>query len=473
MTPPRQKKRQSTRTKREKMLRYLNRFKLKKKQIKYKPRTYANLQGINSLRSQNAVNIEAPKPIIRESVKARLDCNLNALLQLDNEKKINDNIRRIKPQESYINMEMNVARKKPKQNPHQKEADLESEQDQLSKNDHSEFAFEPLNSDYRSDFETCFDILNESSLNEQNNNRKKPSLPNHLRKQRKNNNDFSPLLIHGEASNPAIPKVTKSSNCREIEFTNSSFYEHVQSERVKEKELTQTDDTFNTKHKYSQNEWETSTPSKSLDQCSKSRFVFPDSPSKFPSFTHSDGRFNRNYNRKVIKDTRASSMPHKEFYDTSFNKTLLPSKTFSPDTKQQNDQIFDSSFQTEPFERKRYKKFANPPSTIYSSVGSEYRESLDTIRNGVKAGHGNEPPTLAGIPDNVFLDRPIHYERYPSESLLSFSSSNIFSALANFVQGKCNQSDRPSILSAIFTRTVIRGQNTYREMIRQEIKKSR
>lgn len=459
MAQHRQKKGQSTRHTREEMLRYLNRFKLKKKQIKYKPRTYANLQGINSLRSQNAVNIEPQKPVIKERVKARLNCNLNALLQLDNE--INSNNRRTKPQESYINMELNVARKNPNRKSQQNEVELEAVQDRLSENFRSEFSLDPLYSDYRSDFETCFEIQNDCSTNGQKNHRQnnymESSLSKRLGKQQNDFHDISPSFTHREASVAAKQssnrkKTSQSRNGHEIEFTDHSFYEHDQSERVKQKEFHRLDDAFNVNQKCSRNEWDTSMPSKSLNQPSEIRRVFPDPTTKFPSIIRSDGRFGRNHNRKVTKNTRASSMLDKVFHEKSSDKTPLLFENIAPKTKQRTDKKLDSSFQTTPFERNKINAFVNPPSTIYSSVGSEYIESWNTIRNGVRAGHGNEPPTLPGIPDKVFFDRTISYERFAS---YSFSGSNVLSAFGSIVQSisECSRESRPSKLSATFTRT--------------------
>lgn len=486
------KKRPLTQCDREKMLRYLNRFKLKKKQIKYKPRTYANLQGINSLRSQNAINVEPPRPVIKESVKARLDCNLNALLQLDNEKNLNNNNnRRIKPQESYINMELNGSRKHPKQKKQQKKGELELQQEQLSETVHSEFALEPLDSDYRSDFEVCFENHTESLLNLHRNHRRPDGkeLPKRFKGQRKNNDEFNnitPLLTNNELN--ILPKQKRNrkkvfapSNCTGKEITHNfgdifersddsfrfnhsevllldskpSFNERFQSEQTKQKEFQRKDDKF-PKENDCQDEWDSSMPL-------KSQFVFPDPPNKFPSIIHSNDRFNRNHNEKVTNNTRANLMPDKIFYEKSFNKSSLRSKKTAPQTNQRNDETINSSFQSQPFKRNQNYAFVNSPSTIYSFVGSEYVESWDTIRNDVKAGHGNEPPTLPGIPDRVFFNQPIHYERSASESLWNFSGSNALSGLSKFAQNvsvsKCAQNGRPSVLTAHFTRTVIRGGN--------------
>lgn len=514
MSVLRTKDRHATQCDRDKMLHYLNRFKLKKKQIKYKPRTYANLQGINSLRSQNAINIEAPRPVIKESVKARLDCNLNALLQLDNEKNLNNDNenRRIKPQESFINMELDVVRKdpkQPKQKPQQNEAELESEQDQLSNAVHSEFDLEPMDLDYRSDFEACFENQTESLLNLQRNHRRhdleESSLPKLLKKQYENNDEFhfiTPLPTKEELNsstrqNRSSEKYFNSSNATEKEIENHIFHDmfersddsfefnrhdglfldskpsfngQFQSERVKQKqEIQQNDDTF-AKQKYRQDEWETSALSTSLNQCSKNQFVFPDRPSKVSSSIHSHNRFNRNHNKKVTNNTRPNSMLDKLFYDKSYEKTSLRSK-------KSVQKPFNSSFQAKPFERNKNNPIVNPPSIDYSSVGSEYVESWDTIRNGIKAGHRNEPPTLSDIPDKVFFDEPIHYERSPSQCLWNFSGSNVSSALTSFVRSisvpKYAQNARPSVLTACFTRTVIRGQNAYGEIIYHELRKSR
>lgn len=83
------------------MARYLGRFKLKKKQRQILPRTYANSQGLSRLRLQQTVT-SAPaikKPILSNNVKARLESNLQYLLE--NQKMVPT---RVKQAESYLSL---------------------------------------------------------------------------------------------------------------------------------------------------------------------------------------------------------------------------------------------------------------------------------------------------------------------------------------------------------------------------------
>lgn len=84
---------------RDEMIRYMTRHKLKKKQPQIRPRTYANTQGLSTTRLKPAAQPETKKPIISNNVKARLECNLEYLLE--NQSKM---VRRARAPESYISI---------------------------------------------------------------------------------------------------------------------------------------------------------------------------------------------------------------------------------------------------------------------------------------------------------------------------------------------------------------------------------
>lgn len=87
---------------RKEMMRYLTRFKLKKKQPRILPRTFANSQGLSIRRLQPTPSVEIKKPIINNNVRARLESNLQYLLQ--NQNKV---IKRFRQPESYISLKVN------------------------------------------------------------------------------------------------------------------------------------------------------------------------------------------------------------------------------------------------------------------------------------------------------------------------------------------------------------------------------
>lgn len=90
---------------REKMLEYLYRHKLKKKYRPVRPHTFANSQGLSTRQLQREPSIDAKKPIINKNVKARLESNLQFLLENQNL-----NAARVKKPESFISL--NVKRLK-------------------------------------------------------------------------------------------------------------------------------------------------------------------------------------------------------------------------------------------------------------------------------------------------------------------------------------------------------------------------
>lgn len=82
------------------MIRYLSRHKLKKKQPLILPRTFANTQGLSTAHLQPVSQPETKKPIISTNVKARLECDLEHLLE--NQKNTS---RRVRAPESYISIQ--------------------------------------------------------------------------------------------------------------------------------------------------------------------------------------------------------------------------------------------------------------------------------------------------------------------------------------------------------------------------------
>lgn len=90
---------------REKMLEYLYRHKLKKKYRPVRPHTFANSQGLSTRQLQKEPSVDAKKPIISKNVKARLESNLQFLLENQNL-----NAARVRKPESFISL--NVKRLK-------------------------------------------------------------------------------------------------------------------------------------------------------------------------------------------------------------------------------------------------------------------------------------------------------------------------------------------------------------------------
>lgn len=89
---------------RAKMLRYMSRFKVKK-QPKIRPRTFVNTQGLSTARLQPSAAPEISKPIISNNVKARIESDLNFLLE--NQKMIPA---RVRAPESYISLKIHKTR---------------------------------------------------------------------------------------------------------------------------------------------------------------------------------------------------------------------------------------------------------------------------------------------------------------------------------------------------------------------------
>lgn len=83
----------------EKLIRYLNRHKIKK-QPRILPLTYANTQGLRRVRLEPKKTPEIKKPPITESVKARIESDLEFLLANQNK-----GYRRVRPAESYISID--------------------------------------------------------------------------------------------------------------------------------------------------------------------------------------------------------------------------------------------------------------------------------------------------------------------------------------------------------------------------------
>lgn len=84
---------------REKMLEYLYRYKLKKKYRPVRPHTFANSQGLRTRQLENEPTHDAKKPLININVKARLEGNLQFLLENQNL-----NMARVKNPESFISL---------------------------------------------------------------------------------------------------------------------------------------------------------------------------------------------------------------------------------------------------------------------------------------------------------------------------------------------------------------------------------
>lgn len=87
---------------REAMLAYLYRHKLKKKYRPIRPHTYANSFGLSTRQLQKSPLVNLKKPIINKNVKARLEGDLQYLL--DNQ---SVNVARVKNPESYISLYVN------------------------------------------------------------------------------------------------------------------------------------------------------------------------------------------------------------------------------------------------------------------------------------------------------------------------------------------------------------------------------
>lgn len=84
---------------REKMLEYLYRHKLKKKYRPIQPHTFANSQGLRIRQLQNESSDDTQKAVINKNVKARLESNLQFLLENQNL-----NVTRVKNPESFISL---------------------------------------------------------------------------------------------------------------------------------------------------------------------------------------------------------------------------------------------------------------------------------------------------------------------------------------------------------------------------------
>lgn len=112
---------------RKSMMRYLTRFKLKKKQHQIQPRTFLNSQGLTTRRLQPPAPVEAKKPIISNNVKARLESNLQYLLQ-------NQNViaTRVKQPESYISLQVNKLKAAAKKNHGKKETSKVNANDRVT-----------------------------------------------------------------------------------------------------------------------------------------------------------------------------------------------------------------------------------------------------------------------------------------------------------------------------------------------------
>lgn len=116
---------------REAIIRYLNRYTLKKKQPIIRPRTFVNSQTLTTARLQSSGK-KAPqiqKPIINNNVKARLESNLEYLLEHQNA-----NIKRVRPAESFISLKFN----NPKQPVNMKRNDNVDKSSQSNNNKKSE-----------------------------------------------------------------------------------------------------------------------------------------------------------------------------------------------------------------------------------------------------------------------------------------------------------------------------------------------
>lgn len=87
---------------RKNIMRYLTRFKLQKKQHKIQPRTFSNSLGLSIRRLESTKSVENKTPIINSNVKARLESNLQYLLQNQN-----NLVKRIKQPESYVSLAVN------------------------------------------------------------------------------------------------------------------------------------------------------------------------------------------------------------------------------------------------------------------------------------------------------------------------------------------------------------------------------
>lgn len=88
------------------MFRYLSRFKLKKKQRQIAPRTFANTQGLTTDRLQAKAQPEFKKPLINNNVRARLESDLQYLLE--HQPTV---VTRVKHPESYFSLTLGKRRR--------------------------------------------------------------------------------------------------------------------------------------------------------------------------------------------------------------------------------------------------------------------------------------------------------------------------------------------------------------------------
>lgn len=77
-------KKRSGSVSREKMFEYLYRHKLQKRYRRIRPHTYANSLGLTTQKLQKQSSIDVKKPIVNQNVKARLEGNLEYLLENQN-----------------------------------------------------------------------------------------------------------------------------------------------------------------------------------------------------------------------------------------------------------------------------------------------------------------------------------------------------------------------------------------------------
>lgn len=368
----------------DEMLRYLNRFKLRKKQIPYKPRTFANMQGLNSLRSQNSVDVEPKKAIISDRVKARLNCNLNALL----ENQSIAGMKRQRPPESYINMERNK-RMFNRKEPEPKKARCETQGQSIPA---------------------------ESQV----------GAAGHSEEFRLEDDEEEPLGQNAEA------------------VFQENFFSHRQSPSTQERRISFDSNeqfSFNAFENINRNNDITPTPRKTPNR--KEEFQFLKTPSH-----HSTPKSMRSFRSitRFAKDSENRMPPKKNYMDTprhshgalrteksskklrnhkvpfSALKSVKRFESRSHEPKLQDEEFtFDFESNWDVNDSKEPNIVDNTPFVLKTPQSGD-SFTFNTIDGSIRAGFGDIPPTISQIPDKVFFDRPIEPMKSSSESI-SFESN--------------------------------------------------
>lgn len=395
---------------RDEMLRYLTRFKLKKKQIKYKPRTYANMKGLNSLRAKTTIKPTEKKPILTERVKARLNCNLNDLLQNNS----NSYIKKRRPQESFINLQVKT---NPVRNENgKKEQRIENNANTIEINDEfqlhtdkSETLFQwNFNDNAMDDFFTFLQPAENAYQTEQNQRKYATPLSNfnthRSRRQRyfeeKTPNEyanslksFSPYSSHSPFLNDPFNDCTNVNSKVAIKPAKS---------------------TQNTQRM----------AANLIDENIDFKFL-NDSPRLKNNVGFDDAAFDIYKTLSPAPTRRSKFSAHKSFDSQYKQKMAVNSADNSVNFQFLNDspQLIDDGkigdVDDKPFVM---FKTPSPAPTTRNKINEDKSWTFDTIQNSIRGGHGSRAPSLSCIPNKFFFNQKMNFQKLPSDHSSSSSS---------------------------------------------------